>query len=289
MKQSIYRLMSLLGIYWGVLSISGTLYGAEGIQKWAFKTGGGVVSSPAIGADGSIYVGSNDGHLYAIGPQGDLKWKFMTEGAVQSHPALGDDGTIYTGSFDHNVYAVRPDGRLKWKFKIQGRVSSSPALGPDGTIYISSWDRYIYALRPDGSLKWKFPTRGEMISSPLLGPDGTIYVGSWDHHLYAIKDDSSGPWVSKKTLPKKKGRSHRTDSSQDPSLFIGGEFLNLKVDVGRIRQGPSFNAGVAFYRDPEKKVRIVLDFETGREFTTRQRFIPPENHYIIVVKPAKSD
>ena len=39
---------------------------SDGSQKWAFTTGGDVVSSPAIGVDGTIYVGSYDNNLYAI-------------------------------------------------------------------------------------------------------------------------------------------------------------------------------------------------------------------------------
>ena len=39
-------------------------------KKWAFKTGKGVRSSPAIGSDGTIYVGSDDDNLYAINPDG---------------------------------------------------------------------------------------------------------------------------------------------------------------------------------------------------------------------------
>jgi outer membrane protein assembly factor BamB len=37
-------------------------------RKWAFATGGAIYSSPAIGADGTVYVGSYDRDLYAIGP-----------------------------------------------------------------------------------------------------------------------------------------------------------------------------------------------------------------------------
>lgn len=35
-------------------------------KKWSFETGGYIGSSPAIGQDGTIYVGSGDGKLYAI-------------------------------------------------------------------------------------------------------------------------------------------------------------------------------------------------------------------------------
>lgn len=44
--------------------------------KWKFQTGGEVVSSPAV-VGGVVYVGSNDGRMYAIdGASGTLKWKF---------------------------------------------------------------------------------------------------------------------------------------------------------------------------------------------------------------------
>jgi len=37
-----------------------------GIKLWEFETGDDVTSSPAIGSDGTVYVGSNDHMLYAI-------------------------------------------------------------------------------------------------------------------------------------------------------------------------------------------------------------------------------
>ena len=37
-----------------------------GTVLWEFETGNGVSSSPAIGSDGTVYVGSYDNKLYAI-------------------------------------------------------------------------------------------------------------------------------------------------------------------------------------------------------------------------------
>ena len=37
-----------------------------GTLLWEFETGDGLVSSPAIGSDGTVYVGSYDNKLYAI-------------------------------------------------------------------------------------------------------------------------------------------------------------------------------------------------------------------------------
>jgi outer membrane protein assembly factor BamB len=119
-----------------------------GVQKWKFATGQSVFSSPAVGKDGTIYVGSQDFNLYAVNPDGTLKWKFPTGFfASPSSPAVGKDRTIYVGSQDTNLYAVNPDGTLKWKFLAGQVVFSSPAVGKDGTIYVGSDDNNLYAVQ----------------------------------------------------------------------------------------------------------------------------------------------
>jgi len=40
--------------------------GTIGVLKWRYEPGGSVTSSPAIGADGTVYVGSEDGSLHAL-------------------------------------------------------------------------------------------------------------------------------------------------------------------------------------------------------------------------------
>ena len=44
-------------------------------------------------------MGSEDYYLYAINPDGLLKWKYKTDGEIYSSPAIGSDGTIYVGSW----------------------------------------------------------------------------------------------------------------------------------------------------------------------------------------------
>ena len=78
-----------------------------GAKKWEFQTGRSIFSSPAIGSDGTVYVGSWDGKVYALnGSTGAKKWEFQTEGRVGSSPAIGFDGTVYVGSGDRKVYAI---------------------------------------------------------------------------------------------------------------------------------------------------------------------------------------
>ncbi len=171
-------------------------WAADGDLKWAFSTGSYsyVRSSPAIGSDGTIYVGADGRNLYAINPDGSQKWAFLTSESVYSSPALGLDGTIYVGVNDRNLYAINPDGSQKWAFPTGFLMYSTPALGLDGTIYVGAW-YHLYAINPDGSQKWAFFTGNVVYSSPALGLDGTIYVGSRGPDLYAISPDGTQKWT----------------------------------------------------------------------------------------------
>ena len=85
-----------------------------GTPIWEFVTGRQVNSSPAIGSDGTFYVGSGYGNdkLYAInGKTGVKLWEFETESGVRSSPAIGSDGTVYVGSFIGKLYAIKTDSK----------------------------------------------------------------------------------------------------------------------------------------------------------------------------------
>lgn len=168
--------------------------------KWKYRTSGypssRIISSPAIGSDGTIYVGGLD-TLYAIRPNGTLKWWYTVDGQILSSPAVRSDWTgetVYFGSTDGILYAVDDDGNLKWRFKTDGPIESSPAVDFSGNVYVGSADGYLYAIRPDGTIKWGFKTDGAIYSSPAIGLDGTIYVGSEDGSLYAVGSDGTERW-----------------------------------------------------------------------------------------------
>lgn len=181
-----------------------TLWAAEGDLKWVFPEEGSVgsiTSSPAVGQDGTIYVGSEDGKLYAVNPDGTKKWEFATGGKVTSSPLVYYYDRmimIYVGSSDTKLYAINADGTRKWTFQTGGSISSSPAGDNLGTIYVGSDDKKIYALRSsDGSSvggEWPFETAGKVTSSPAVDFEGTVYVGSHDHKVYAITSTGKKKW-----------------------------------------------------------------------------------------------
>lgn len=182
--------------------------------KWKFKTGGAVISTPAV-VDGTAYFGSNDHYLYAVNlADGLQRWKFKTGSRVTSSPAVYN-GFVYFASYDGNFYAVdAKSGEQRWKFASAGErrftgrhlhgtdpagesmpdpfdfYLSSPAIDAN-TVYVGSGDGNIYALdAASGALRWKFRTGNVVHASPAIA-NGMVYIGSWDSYFYAL-DAASG-------------------------------------------------------------------------------------------------
>jgi outer membrane protein assembly factor BamB len=180
------------------------------VLKWTYDQINIELSSPVIGPDGTVYVGSVDvwphqGGVYAFKPDGTLKWEYHPAGAVQAAPAVGPDGTVYAGDERGNFFAFTPDGSVKWKYSTGYAIHSSPAVGYQGCVYFGCKDGFLYAFHPDGRLRWKHRAgRGtaeadawyNIESSPVVAPDGTVYVASKDRFIYAITPNGNRKWVT---------------------------------------------------------------------------------------------
>jgi outer membrane protein assembly factor BamB len=184
---------------------------------WAFTNSsesyGGPSTPPAVGSDGTVYVGG-DGGLYSINSSdGSENWWLnlgSTFGFV-SAPIIGPDGTIYMYDNGGIAYAITPSGSggtLDWSYnstldtcrEFEG-TQSSPSLSPDGgTLYVASTsstgcdvgdEGVLDALNvTTGSLLWQYDA-GASVSfskaSPVVGPDGTVYLSADDGEgVYAI-------------------------------------------------------------------------------------------------------
>jgi outer membrane protein assembly factor BamB len=174
------------GAWWLLLALSLRLATSPvaaaqpGEKLWEFATSGRVRSCPAIGTDGTVYVGSEDGKVYALqGATGQERWSFQTGSNVVASPALGWDDTVYVGSKDGSFYALNgATGERKWVFATDGPVELSAAISAGGTIYVSSSDQSLYALdAATGAKQWRF-SRGGNLSSPAIGLEDVVYVVS---------------------------------------------------------------------------------------------------------------
>jgi outer membrane protein assembly factor BamB len=175
---------------------SGRLYALrpDGTQKWVYNTPEWVDSTPAVGADGTIYFGCWDGKIYALKSDGTVRWTYQMGSYVSGSPAVAADGTIYLGSGNGDLFAFNSDGTVKWTLSVGEWIESAPAIGADGTIYFGSWDNNLYAVRPDGVEKWRYSTGGDILGSPAIAADGTIYIGSRDLNVHALNPSGTLKW-----------------------------------------------------------------------------------------------
>lgn len=82
--------------------------------KWACNIGAGQTrhlrSSPAIGADGTIYVGCETNYVYALESDGTLAWKFKTsQDMTWPSPVIDANGVLYIGNMAGDFYAIQTD------------------------------------------------------------------------------------------------------------------------------------------------------------------------------------
>lgn len=127
----------------------------SGQLKWEFQMQSIDGREAVLNADGTIYLPSQDHHLYAVWPDGKVQWKIHTDG-LAGQPLLGSAGTIFFID-GRTLRAVGPDGRSKWSTELGSEIlaynsDSIPTLSDDGTLYIASSAGTLYAFPVGESL-----------------------------------------------------------------------------------------------------------------------------------------
>jgi outer membrane protein assembly factor BamB len=219
----------------------GVASAAPGDKEWSYSTGANVDNAPTV-VDGTVYVGSDDGNVYALdASSGTEEWSFTTGGQVASAPTVVD-GTVYVGSTDNNVYALdAATGNEEWSYSTGNDVKESSPTVADGTVYIGSTDNNVYALdSADGSKQWSYSTGGSLYSSPTVA-DGTVYIGSYDNNkVHALDaDDGSKQWSYSTGA-----NVDNAPTVADGTVYIGSRDNNLyALDASTGNEEWSFTAG----------------------------------------------
>jgi outer membrane protein assembly factor BamB len=68
---------------------------SDGTETWTFTDGNSTVYEPAL-ADGAVYAGSNDDHLYAFGRDGRLRWDVETNRTVGT--VVANENLVFVSS-----------------------------------------------------------------------------------------------------------------------------------------------------------------------------------------------
>ena len=203
----------------------------DGSKKWEYEAGAAIKASPALGENGLIYFGDNNGQFYALDAAGNEKWVFTTadNNPFLGGPVIGQDGTLYIGtkrgpSTDLALfYAINPDGTERWKKEMpkgdevegsdqyyQNDILGTPTVGADGTIYFTFNDGRLYALNSNGEEKFTYKVATDepverwdqaIWTSPALTADGKLFFQDYSGQVYGLQVSASGlagsPWPTR--------------------------------------------------------------------------------------------
>ena len=128
-------------------------------EKWRFKTGGAVKSSPVV-VNGNVYIGSEDKSFYCLNEEtGELVWQVKTKGSILSSACVSE-GVVYFGNDKTMLYAVdAKSGEVKWKVKAykKGAIRNSPIVAW-GIVFVGPGREQVFG-------------KVAMMSGPFLGFD----------------------------------------------------------------------------------------------------------------------
>ncbi len=155
------------------------LSSSSGSTKWTFTAGGAVNVTPMINADGSVYVGSANGTLYALAEStGVQRWSHSIGSPITASPA--------DYPLTHLVFVGASNGTLTALSSTSGKVQSilrdgSPIVGIATVLKVSisslaqtgnSRLPAIMGQRERASIHRTFTT------TPPVVVDGAAYVGN---------------------------------------------------------------------------------------------------------------
>ena len=195
---------------------------ADGSLRWAVPvaTPGSnlYATTPAIAADGSIFIAHRDGKVGSLTLDGEYT-EYPSTGLsnITSGVAISRSGMVYvTGGNSLGLFGYNPSTDVSWTYNtnfggassalIGALKSTTVAIGADGTVYSVSdatSGGIIFAVDGvTGAEKWAYTTVGAIPDGGVaLGADGTVYASGGEYlastpsaGIYAINPDGTLKW-----------------------------------------------------------------------------------------------
>jgi outer membrane protein assembly factor BamB len=136
--------------------------------------GGSIVGKPAVGPDGTVYVGTFSSDLVALdGMTLRTKWPqpFHTQDWVWAGPAL-ENNILYFGDLSGNFYSVNAsDGTPVWApIKPNNTIVDTPVISGD-KLYVTTEADSLYTISTAGAIVNTTIVGGVIYSTPLIAGD----------------------------------------------------------------------------------------------------------------------
>ena len=200
------------------------------------------LSSPVV-ADGKVFFGSGDSHVYALDARtGELQWMYKTGDVVHASPAY-QDGVLFIGGFDSALYALdAKTGKSKWRFQagsdpdIHNQVGfqGSPAIA-NGMVYVGCRDSNFYALdAATGKERWRFTNGGSWVTASPAVVDGKVYFGTSDSLKFHALDAATGKPVFEYPIKMNAFSSPTIAGKLAYFGLVNGSLLAVDITTGKL-------------------------------------------------------
>lgn len=158
-------------------------YRPDGMRFGFHLVDAAITTAPAIGSDGSVWVGTAAGTLYRMAHNlSTAVSDAITPGyAIGAGLAIASDAgqTVLAPSAQNRLVAWNPSTRqVRWTFDAGGSIAGAPAVTADGTVFVGTNAGRVYSLRlSDGGVLWQFDAGGPVASAPAVDPTSVLVVG----------------------------------------------------------------------------------------------------------------
>jgi outer membrane protein assembly factor BamB len=146
------------------------------------------IGNPSVSDDGTIFAGDFNG-LFAFLPNGTQLWNNTNIREIVSSPALGWNDCLYIGSLNNfNISCIhQSNGTERWSIPVYPQaILSTGAVAYDGRVYLSSIYDFYCIDGDTGAIMWNFTAASGILSSPAIGPDGSVYLITEEPALFAF-------------------------------------------------------------------------------------------------------
>jgi outer membrane protein assembly factor BamB len=177
------------------------------VELWKFTAGNPILSGPVIDADGTLYFGTENSKLYAVGADGKQRWTYQILGGngPPSYPLITSKGQVVFGAGGGFVQGLRvADGKEAWLFDLDGApysagrepVRGAPALAPNyGNILIGADNANVYELGEGGGyVSVRRGEAGPVRAGTAVTTDGTVIWASGDPGLFGGLAQGGNKW-----------------------------------------------------------------------------------------------
>jgi outer membrane protein assembly factor BamB len=204
---------------------------------WSRKAGASVHFHPVL-AGGVLYVGSDDGHVYALDAlTGDEQWDFDARAEVRPGAAIAG-GLLLVATADGVLHAIESEsGRERWS---EENVSGGVGLVADDIVYIPGTDNKAHGFDlATGEERWSWPAPAAVERLTVVDDTAYVTVAGGFFHAISLKDGSED-WPRVKTLGDEAGFPLVTPDTLVMSTIqtVGepvGELSSIDRSTGEVR------------------------------------------------------